>query len=76
MRYTNDTRSLWVTTKDTAPGGRRTEKVGLLIPSDRIPIIKTYLLLLSTTCKQHYTELQNLQWLCQVVHLHTSSECA
>jgi hypothetical protein len=27
VKYTNDTRSLWVTTKDTAPGGRRTEKV-------------------------------------------------
>ena len=28
-QYTADKRSVLVTTKDTAPGGRRTEKVGL-----------------------------------------------
>lgn len=29
VRYTTDRRSVWVTTKATAPGGARTEKVGL-----------------------------------------------
>ncbi len=29
VKYTTNKQSLWVTTKDSAPGGRRTEKVGL-----------------------------------------------
>lgn len=29
MRYAHTRQSVWVTTKDNAPGGRRTEKVGL-----------------------------------------------
>ena len=29
MKYTRDSRSVWVTTKENAPGGVRTEKVGL-----------------------------------------------
>ena len=29
MKYTGDKRSVWVTTKANAPGGQRTEKVGL-----------------------------------------------
>lgn len=29
VKFTADKRSVWVTTKDNAPGGVRTEKVGL-----------------------------------------------
>ena len=29
VRFTGDKRSVWVTTKANAPGGQRTEKVGL-----------------------------------------------
>ena len=31
VKYTSDARSLWVTTKASAPGGVRTEKVGLSV---------------------------------------------
>ena len=34
MKYTWDARSVWVTTKASAPGGARTEKVGLPFSPD------------------------------------------
>lgn len=34
VRYTNDRRSVFVTTKATAPGGARVEKVGLPFDPD------------------------------------------
>ena len=39
VKFAEDNRAAWVTTKPNAPGGKRTEKVGLAFDEDLFPLL-------------------------------------
>ena len=73
VRYTADKRSVWVTTKENAPGGVRTEKVGACTPCPQFLCAKAPALLMvirEQVWRSHISEgLHSWRWTVMMCHL-------